>query len=69
MKLLNCFKKAMSLNPNYFDAFANYANLLTDLNKLDEALKTMSLLMKLNPKCRLYARKYIAYQNASLYLG
>ena len=49
------YKKAISLNPNYAEAYSNMGNILKDKGKLEEAIKLYNKCISINPD---YAKAY-----------
>ena len=46
---IECYDKAIQINPNYSEAFNNKGLALGDLNKYEEALKTANLALFIWP--------------------
>ena len=44
------FAKAISINPNFFEAHYNIAQILISLGRYDEALKSLEKIMQLRPQ-------------------
>lgn len=44
---LKCYRKALEINPNDFDTWLNMGNVLTDLNRYDDALECLNSAIKL----------------------
>ena len=57
-KAINCYKKAIEINPNYVNAYNNLGILLEELNHADEAKKNLEISLNLDPNkektCEVY---------------
>ena len=48
---LDCYDKAIALNPNYAEAHSNRGNALRDLGRTQEARESSNKAVTLNPQC------------------
>ncbi len=63
---ISAAKKAIALDPNYADAYANHAISLIYAGQLDEALKSIDYAMRLNPESALSYRWIKGHTHYSL---